>query len=384
MKLTERLAHARHAIMRLFPERHVYLRSGGEMRAFRVSSTRQIVVASAVAAVCGWTLMTSGALALSALRGGSVDAREAGRTVARYERQIADREARLQSAVARLDDAGGSAEDLARLVEARHMALASLLGEIADAPGARAALSPTATASALPVEADDRIRLIRVDQDRMLARAESFARTRAERVRLAFRMAGLDASDFASAAGSGGPLVSGDDPRALAAVLDVDEGFARRIQRASLSLSEMRTLDDAAERAPFGAPVDDANRTSGFGGRFDPFTGAGAFHAGIDFGGAHRTPIEATAPGVVAFVGQRSGYGNVVEIDHGRGMKTRYAHLAAFSVQAGQRVALGQRIGAMGSTGRSTGTHLHYEIWVDGRVQNPDRFLRAGDSVRQG
>lgn len=384
MKLTERLAQARQATLRLFPERHVYLRSGGEMRAFRVSTARQIVVASAAAAVCGWTVLTTGALALNALGGGSVDAREAGRTVARYERQIADREARLQSAVARLDDVGGSAEDMARAVEARHQALATVLGEVADAPGAQAALAPTARPAALPADPEDRIRFVRLDQDRMLARAETFARTRAERVRLAFRMAGLDASDFASSTGSGGPLVSGDDPRALAAVLDVDEAFARRIQRVSLGLSEMRTLDAASEQAPFGAPVATSNRTSGFGGRYDPFTGAGAFHAGIDFGGAHRTPIEATAPGVVAFVGQRSGYGNVVEIDHGRGMKTRYAHLAAFSVQAGQRVALGQRIGAMGSTGRSTGTHLHYEIWVDGRVQNPDRFLRAGEQVRAG
>lgn len=353
------------------------------MRAFRVSSSRQVTLAAAAVAVVGWTLFTTGALAVEAF-GVGAEEREAGRAVARYERQIADREARLQSAVARLDDVGGSAEDMARAVEARHQALATVLGEVADAPGAQAALAPTARPAALPADPEDRIRFVRLDQDRMLARAETFARTRAERVRLAFRMAGLDASDFASSTGSGGPLVSGDDPRALAAVLDVDEAFARRIQRVSLGLSEMRTLDAASEQAPFGAPVATSNRTSGFGGRYDPFTGAGAFHAGIDFGGAHRTPIEATAPGVVAFVGQRSGYGNVVEIDHGRGMKTRYAHLAAFSVQAGQRVALGQRIGAMGSTGRSTGTHLHYEIWVDGRVQNPDRFLRAGEQVRAG
>jgi murein DD-endopeptidase MepM/ murein hydrolase activator NlpD len=85
----------------------------------------------------------------------------------------------------------------------------------------------------------------------------------------------------------------------------------------------------------------------------------------------------------VSFVGVRSGYGNVVEIDHGRGFKTRFAHLNAMAVRAGQRIALGQRIGAMGTTGRSTGVHLHYEVWMNGRPQNPARFMRAGDQLVQ-
>ena len=95
------------------------------------------------------------------------------------------------------------------------------------------------------------------------------------------------------------------------------------------------------------------------------------------------TPIRATAPGAVSFAGVRNGYGNTVEIDHGGGFKTRYAHLQGFNVAVGQRVGIGQRIGAMGSTGRSTGVHLHYEVWVDGRPQNPARFMRAGDYVQQ-
>jgi murein DD-endopeptidase MepM/ murein hydrolase activator NlpD len=85
----------------------------------------------------------------------------------------------------------------------------------------------------------------------------------------------------------------------------------------------------------------------------------------------------------VSFAGVRTGYGNTVEVDHGHGFKTRYGHLSAISVVVGQHVAVGQRIGAMGSTGRSTGTHLHYEVWVDGRPQNPMRFVKAGDYVLQ-
>ena len=117
--------------------------------------------------------------------------------------------------------------------------------------------------------------------------------------------------------------------------------------------------------------------------RLDPFTHRPAFHSGLDFPGAFLTPIYATAPGVVSFTGERSGYGQTVEIDHGGGFKTRYAHLAAISVGVGQRVGIGARVGAMGSTGRSTGPHLHYEVWVDGRPQNPDRFVKAGDYVQQ-
>ncbi len=145
----------------------------------------------------------------------------------------------------------------------------------------------------------------------------------------------------------------------------------------------MRALSDAAADAPFGTPTAGTTKSSGFGVRLDPFTGRPAFHAGLDFPGSVMTPLDATAPGVVSFTGIRSGYGETIEIDHGGGFKTRYAHLAGVAVTVGQRVAVGQRIGAMGSTGRSTGPHLHYEVWVDGRPQNPDRFLKAGAYVQQ-
>ena len=138
-----------------------------------------------------------------------------------------------------------------------------------------------------------------------------------------------------------------------------------------------------ADALPLAKPAAEVSESSGFGVRLDPFTGRPAFHSGQDFAGAFMTPIVATAPGVVSFTGVRSGYGETVEIDHGRGFKTRYAHLAAISVSVGQRVALGQRLGGMGSTGRSTGTHLHYEVWVNGRPENPLRFVKAGDYVQQ-
>jgi murein DD-endopeptidase MepM/ murein hydrolase activator NlpD len=166
-------------------------------------------------------------------------------------------------------------------------------------------------------------------------------------------------------------------------VLDVDDDFAARIQRAAQDLNAMRTLGAGVKQLPLAEPLSNPVRSSPFGVRIDPITHGRAFHPGQDFAGAAMTPVYSTAPGVVSFTGQRTGYGNVVEIDHGGGFKTRYAHLAAIFVGTGQHVGLGQHIGGMGSTGRSTGTHLHYEVWQNGRVQDPTRFLKAGEYVQQ-
>jgi murein DD-endopeptidase MepM/ murein hydrolase activator NlpD len=228
------------------------------------------------------------------------------------------------------------------------------------------------------------VQTIRASQDELLDATDSFARSRADRLRLAFRLAGLTPAAYMPHGGAlGGPLIESKDPRALAAVLDVDEGFATRIQHAAADLSEARALTDAAGALPFARPTDGGSQSSNFGVRIDPFTGRPAFHSGMDFAGAMMTPVHATAPGVVSFTGVRNGYGNTIEIDHGRGFKTRYAHLAKIAVRVGERVTVGSRLGGIGSTGRSTGPHLHYEVWVNGRAQNPDRFVRAGAYVLQ-
>ena len=258
--------------------------------------------------------------------------------------------------------------------------------DLKGAPGAAQALTPAinralAAQDASPVR---RVEMVRIGQEQLLEAADSFAKGRADRLRLAFRMAGLSPSSFVDRGSSlGGPLIDSKDPRALAAVLDVDDDFAVRIQRAARDLNESKQLAQAAEDLPVARPTNAGSQTSGFGVRFDPFTRRPAYHSGLDFNGGYAQPIYSTGPGVVSFTGQRSGYGNVVEIDHGRGLKTRYAHLSGFAVRPGQRVAVGQRIAAMGSTGRSTGTHLHYEVWVNGRAQNPGRFLKAGQYVLQ-
>jgi murein DD-endopeptidase MepM/ murein hydrolase activator NlpD len=378
----ERLAQR---ILGLFPERHLYVRSGKDVRGFVLTRGHQLTLTAIILAGAGWMTISTVGMLYEAVSRARAEA-EVAQTQAKYERWIADREARLDSALAQLNGPANSVVDLANTLEKRHAALALLLTQARDAPGAVAALvpvlaHPAAVAGIAPAQ---RIQAIQADQEKVIEAAGSFARNRADRLRLAFRLAGLDPNVYAGRGGAlGGPLIEAKDPRALAAVLDVDEDFAKRIQSAATDLSDLRGLSDATEALPLAHPTENTTESSGFGVRLDPFTGQPAFHSGQDFAGAFLSPVTATAPGVVSFTGVRSGYGNTVEIDHGRGFKTRYAHLETIFVTAGQTVALGQKLGAMGSTGRSTGTHLHYEVWVNGRAQNPMRFVKAGDYVQQ-
>ena len=380
-----RLERLRRSFVELFPERHLYVRSGGEMKGYVLTPKTQMMVAAGVSAAALWMGVCSAAMLVGMMSASSTD-REIARTQAKYERWIADRQARLNSAVAELNAGGGSNQALAADIEKRHAALAMLLTDMKGAPGAAAALIPVIDKGLVPNDHDPThvVETVRVSQDQLLDAADTFAKSRADRLRLAFRLAGLTPASYMPKGGAlGGPLIESKDPRALAAVLDVDEGFADRIQHAALDMGEAHALADAAQTLPFARPTTGTQQSSGFGVRYDPFTNHPAFHSGLDFAGGPMTPIHATAPGVVSFTGVRSGYGNTVEIDHGRGLKTRYAHMAVISVSVGQQVALGQRLGGMGSTGRSTGTHLHYEVWLNGRAQNPERFVKAGAYVQQ-
>lgn len=378
----KRFKRLRHSLEALFPERHIYIRSGGEMRGYVFSTTKQLLGATCVAVGALWMGVCTASMMVNALAVSSTD-QQLVKQKARYERLNADREARLNSAVAQLSATSGSLDDLATSVEKRHAALAILVSDFKGVPGAADALK-VAKPRLLAASPVQRIQATRMDQERLIDAAEGFAKSRAERLRLAMKMAGLDAGNFTNRGASlGGPLIEAKDPRALAAVLDVDEEFATRIQRAANDMSDMRQLGAATKKLPLYRPTSNPALSSSYGVRFDPFTRRPAFHSGLDFPGAFYTPIMATAPGVVSFTGVRSGYGNTVEIDHGNGFKTRYAHLATIGVRVGQRVAIGNRIAAMGSTGRSTGPHLHYEVWVNGKAQNPNRFLKAGEYVQQ-
>lgn len=379
--MRKRLAKLRRAAEALFPERHLYVRSHGAMKAYVLTTKKQLLLASGVAAAALWMGVCTAAMLVQAFSASAAD-REMARTQAKYERWIADRQARLNAAVAQLDAGGDGVQRLAATVEKRHAALALLLSGMKGAPGAAQALTPALSLTGAPATAAGRIEMVQMSQDQLLAAADTYARSRAERLRLAFRLAGLAPADFARPGAVGGPLIEETDPRALAAVLDVEPEFAERVRKAAADLSETQALEQAARTLPFARPVDAAEESSSYGVRRDPFTRRPAFHSGLDFPGGRLSPVTATAPGVVAFTGVRAGYGKTVEIDHGAGLKTRYGHLATIAVQPGQHVALGERIGGMGSTGRSTGTHLHYEVWLNGRPMNPERYLKAGAYVQ--
>ena len=170
-----------------------------------------------------------------------------------------------------------------------------------------------------------------------------------------------------SAEGVGGPLepVGGSDAT---------------FKQLFTSWKKLDSISQGAIAVPSEKPVKTAAFTSGYGVRSDPFRHSAAMHAGIDLAGPVGTAIYATADGVVADAGyNKGGYGNLIKIDHGRGIETRYGHLSAILVSPGQRVVRGQQIARMGSTGRSTGSHLHYEVRIDGRAVNPVPFMKSTD-----
>jgi len=191
--------------------------------------------------------------------------------------------------------------------------------------------------------------------------------------------------------GIGGPLrtvadaTPGTAPAAdaAAASLALADPIDRDVAKLEGKLGRWGELVALAQRLPLALPVnpDETEMSSGFGRRMDPFTKQWAFHAGLDLIGPRNAPVLSTAAGVVVFAGRKGPYGRAVEIDHGLGIKTRYAHLNTIGVQVGDVVTYSKRIGTMGSTGRSTGQHLHYEILLDDEPVDPGKFIEAGYHV---
>jgi len=202
----------------------------------------------------------------------------------------------------------------------------------------------------------------------------------ATRLRQAFADIGLSADrltprkDAAAASAIGGPYIP---LKAEANASPFEQGVAR-LQDALKTSTKLRAL---VPYVPLRKPLPGSDVTSGYGTRVDPFFGRAAMHAGIDFREEIGTPIRATAAGKVVSAGYNGGYGQMVEIDHGNGLSTRYAHMSAISVVEDQTVEAGAIVGKLGSTGRSTGPHLHYEVRIDDEAVDPARFLRAGGKL---
>ncbi|HXI86447.1 MAG TPA: M23 family metallopeptidase, partial [Parvularculaceae bacterium] len=225
-----------------------------------------------------------------------------------------------------------------------------------------------------------------VQQMLLLGALEERANRRLRDLKLILASTGLSLRDLLPPAkiantvlAEGGPFID------VSNMSDASSAFFQHANRAGLIVDELNAVEDLILHIPLSSPLTVSRRfTSGFGVRRDPFTGRMANHFGMDFSAAWASPVTATAAGRVIYAGQRTGYGNVVEIDHGNGFVTRYGHLHRITVRIGQRVDIEDKVGELGSTGRSTGPHVHYEVIYKGKPKNPRRFIEAGRYVFEG
>jgi murein DD-endopeptidase MepM/ murein hydrolase activator NlpD len=208
-------------------------------------------------------------------------------------------------------------------------------------------------------------------QTNALAAMEESYDAKARRIRAVLADAGLDRAKTADAA-TGGPFIP-YRPAANAGA------FEKQVYRVNVARAEAERLTATVAAVPLRKPVDgEIDTSSGFGVRIDPFLGRPAMHTGTDFRGDTGEAIRVTAAGTVVSAGWSGGYGRMVEVDHGNGLSTRYGHLSEIDVKVGDKLKIGQSVGRFGSTGRSTGPHLHYETRIDGEAVDPSRLLHAG------
>lgn len=359
-----------------FPEREFFMRSGGQVRFIKISPRLQMIAAGAVAGLLLIWLLTMAGMAIAQY------------TAARDRLSLLDREAKVTTAESRVsayrDDLGKVAGDLAKrqnfIEEVTRAHLGDLpadskTGETVSDSSTEAARTIDKVSAALPEAAG--LAQMEARQLAFVERLTRYADRRAAAAAQHLRKVGLNPGSLLSAlddrTAQGGPL--------LRLSTSSDGSIDPRFQRLGLSLARMEALVRGVQSLPQVLPASFDYISSGFGYRADPFTRAGSFHPGLDFKGPMGAPIFAAAPGRVSFVGQRSGYGNCVEIDHGNGLVTRYAHMSGFRTRVGTVVRPGDQIGLIGSTGRSTGPHLHFEVRLHDQPVNPRPFLEAATHV---
>ena len=425
---------------RTLPEQRLFLRSDTETRFIRLTSSTQFVGIAGTALLLGWTIVSSAILVMHSL--GAGDLREqALRDQAVYETRLneisIERDARAEEAkkaqdrfavalaeVSAMQSRLLSSEDRRRELETGIDVLAATLRDTmkerdqarGEARSLVAALEETtagqpevaslqdmettldfmtAALGNLARERDDMtsyveeaetlLEEVAFDQkleaernERIFSQIEEAVATSLEPIDEMFSAVGLPTDSIIeqvrrSYSGQGGPLT----PIHFQTDTDIPEDpLTQRANEVLEKLDQVNLYRIAAEKTPFSFPVRGSYRsTSGFGPRW------GRMHEGHDWAGSTGTPIHATADGVVVHAGRQSGYGNLIKIQHEFGFETRYAHLSKIRVSVGQRVSRGERIGDMGNTGRSTGTHLHYEIRVGGKAVNPMKYIKAARDV---
>jgi murein DD-endopeptidase MepM/ murein hydrolase activator NlpD len=371
------LRHWRQRFNALFQDHEIFVRTHGHVRFLRISATLQkraaLIAAAVLLAWAGVTLAILVSQLLGSEERAAVAKQQAAASaaearIAKYRDSVAETAADLAERQDQLDQ---WSQDSFGVQPA-----AATDGANADAHAAPVPLKTSAIDPSLPPEAQALARL-EARQEAFAGRLLVAVNDRAAKAESAVTKLGLNPADLVrnAAAGRGGPFIpyrgKMGKAKALGPSFAALEG----------ALFRMEVLERTLVAVPSGNPANVMMLSSSYGYRHDPFTGASAMHSGLDFPGPLGTPILAAAPGKVVFVGQRSGYGNVVEVDHGQGILTRYAHLSGFTAKVGSQVAAGEQIAKMGSTGRSTGSHLHFEVRLNGVAVNPRRFLEAKADV---
>jgi murein DD-endopeptidase MepM/ murein hydrolase activator NlpD len=353
-----------------FADRELTIRSGEQVRTLTLSKRKQLTVAIGAFAGASALALSLGAMAMEQQE---------------TEERMLARQAQVESEAARVaafrSDLDTVAEDLQRRQAFLEKMVEMLPADVTeeDEPAGETANAAGETVARLGTALPEGAALARMEQ-RQLSLAERltrFAEARAAGAERAIRKLGLDPRAVVASArtGLGGPLER--------LSLRGDSAVDRQFRKLGTSLARLDELENALARIPQVMPADGTMVSSSYGLRRDPFTGEAAMHSGLDFRGAIGAPIHAAAKGRVSFVGIKGGYGNAVEISHGNGLMTRYAHMSGFRARVGQEVAAGDVIGLIGSTGRSTGPHLHFEVRVNDRAVNPRPFLENAPQLLQ-
>ncbi len=356
-----------------FPDREFFMRSQGHVRFIKVSSRVQMAAAGLVCALLiGW------ALSLAAMAWTKYQA-EASRL------SLLEREAKVATAEERRAAYGENLQAVAEDLQRRQDFLEQISdalpvdvlekGTVTDSSGEAAEMIEKVGAS-FPEAVG--LATIEARQLAYVERLTLFADQRSARAAKGIKKLGLDPKAIVRRAerdAMGGPL----ELLSTAADGSIDPRF----ERLGLSLARMTALENGLEGLPQVMPTSprQTSVSSGFGSRRDPFTRRAAMHRGLDFKGPTGSDVYATSKGVVSFVGRKAGYGKTVEIRHGNGVITRYAHLSRYHSKVGDNVSAGDLIGAIGSTGRSTGPHLHFEVRINDRAVNPRFFLETVPDV---
>ena len=388
---------------RAFPERQIYHRSGGTVRYISVSPWQQAMMAAGATAIAGWTVFATASFVFGG--GETTIAGGEGKELAKYERWVQDLRARESLQRTLLEERSKETADL----EKKQKALEELLNDMREDDGQKLSALEGDGASLLveaTIEEADRRqsrdaylmtaglsvpaargtpKAIEQDIYRLFDRMEDHAADRAERARGVLMLTAVGTDNLLAATGVGGPEVSMGALTSSASEWSIgDQDFMTRILQARARIAEMKHYEKVVNSLPLGEPVSVPFRyTSPYGIRIDPFTKRPSPHMGMDMAAYRDAPIVTTGPGKVSYAGARSGYGLLVEVDHGHGFKSRYGHLRSITVSKGDSVEVGDLVGRMGSTGRSTGDHLHYEIWYNGKPYDPNKFLKAGRHVHK-